>query len=560
MNHQGVLNPKIVTILLVLTTLAIAPWFALEPINAPKFWFMTAAGFFSIGAVMLRIKKLRNENLPSRIFLGIICSFLLANLTIFATSEIGWRQQLFGYLGRNTGLIFYVSVIFICILVYLQSDSKLETSIIRALHFTGAFSLFYALAQSMSLDPINWKNPYSSIIGFQGNPNFQSAFMGIYSVLLLHSSFDTSKKIRIRIFVSITLLMNIYIIVFSQSIQGLFVFLVGASVLVWNQLKLSRFQYLAIPYLVLGFVAATLSVFGLLKLGPLKFLYQPSVSFRGDYWRAGMQMFQDHPWLGLGHSSFGDYYMRYRDTKSLSGIDGRGVDTFSNSAHNVFIDILTSGGLFLFIPYLAVITLSLYYISAMRRTNSLQDRNLILFGSLWLAYLSQTLISVQFSTIAFWGWVFLAIFLKHSIKFESASFSKHISSRTIVRPKRSFSESTSPVVVIIFLIAGFIIGALPLRAGMIQKNAYESRRSDLIFSSAFNEPLDIDRMNQIALILAQNNRIEDAMRILDRAATITQNNSDTWKFIYRLSAPGSTKQQKARGILQTIDPYNSYLR
>ena len=167
MNHRGAFKPNIVTILLVLTTLAIAPWFALEPINAPKFWFMTAAGFFSIGAVMLRIKKLRNENLPSRIFLGIICSFLLANLTIFATSEIGWRQQLFGYLGRNTGLIFYVSEIFICILVYLQSDSKFETSIIRALHFTGAFSLLYALAQSMSLDPINWKNPYSSIIGFQ---------------------------------------------------------------------------------------------------------------------------------------------------------------------------------------------------------------------------------------------------------------------------------------------------------------------------------------------------------------------------------------------------------
>ena len=82
----------------------------------------------------------------------------------------------------------------------------------------------------------------------------------------------------------------------------------------------------------------------------------------------------------------------------------------------------------------------------------------------------------------------------------------------------------------------------------------------MILNSAFHEPLDIDRMNQIALILAQNNRVEDAMKILDRAATITLNNSDTWKFIYKLSAPGSAKQQKARGIIEIIDPYSNYLK
>jgi hypothetical protein len=35
---------------------------------------------------------------------------------------------------------------------------------------------------------------------------------------------------------------------------------------------------------------------GMLQIGPLeKFLYKPSVSVRGYYWRAGLEMFKDYP-------------------------------------------------------------------------------------------------------------------------------------------------------------------------------------------------------------------------------------------------------------------------
>jgi hypothetical protein len=420
-------------------------------------------------------------------------------------------------------------------------------------------SIAYGLLQFLGADPIGWTNPYSPLIGFQGNPNFQSSFLGLYSILLLHSLLNSNEMKFKRLSSVILLIFAIFLIVKSDSIQGLFVFATGGSILFAYLVKNSRYRIVFFPYALSMIVSFFLVVAGLLQKGPLSFLYQPSVSFRGDYWRAGWKMFQEHLFFGLGHSSYGDYYMSYRDITSLSGIGGRGSDTFSNSAHNVFVDIASNGGLLLLVPYCALIAISFYYFFKSLSKKSPMSESVSLFGALWLAYLLQSTISVQFATLAFWGWVCLGLFLRNSLELNQSA--QTAATKISIKSQNSSlmpGRKINSVVTVPILLLGVLIGFLPLRAGMAQKSAYESQKLDSVISSAYVEVLDGDRMNQIALLLAKNNEIPQALKILSRAKEVSPRNHDTWLLISKLSDPESEQSKAAFETYLKLSPYAEY--
>ena len=542
---------------LLLVTLGVVPWLALEPINTVKFLFITVAGVMCLGLIVQNYSILLRAPGRKRILLAVIVTLISTNIFVFFFSNGGWRQQLFGNQGRNTGLIFYLSLALILIFVLYFSDDKLESAVLKIFNICGMISIAYSFIQYFEIDPINWKNPYSSLIGFQGNPNFQSSFLGLHAIFLLYGLiFGSESKLK-KVFVSITLVLSIYIILVSDSIQGVFVFFTGGSLLFLYLIKFSKVRFLFLPYLISLIGGFVLTVFGLLQKGPLQFLYQPSVSFRGDYWRAGWKMFQDNLIFGLGHSSFGNYYMSYRDPKSLSGIGGRGIDTFSNSAHNVFVDIAVSGGLLSLAPYCALILFSIYYLFKLTQDRLPKNNKIALFSALWFAYLLQSIISVQFATLAFWGWVFLGLFIRNAIDSMLPSFSADgVQSKSIKGVPLLKNSKNNSVVMLLSAFMGIGIGILPLSAGIAQKSAYKSQRLDRVISSAYVEILDADRMNQTALLLAKNNQIAEALEILNKAKEVNPRNYDTWLLISKLSPPESTQSKEAYLRYIEINPYS----
>lgn len=556
MRSQGIIQRHFLPLALLLTTVGITPWFSIEPINSVKFFLLTAAGFLSLGLLIQEWKYIATEDGQRRALSVLWVGFVFAAVVVFFLSEIGWRQQLFGNVGRNTGLIFYLSIAFISIYTINLTTELVENSVFKVFQIAGTLSILYGFVQLFDLDPIPWNNPYGDLIGFQGNPNFQSSFLGLYGVYLVYQIIYLNEFGKVAIFSTLSLISSVSLILLSQSIQGLFVLIIGAASLVLFRLKESKFRNLYYPYLVLVFTCFALSTLGLLQKGPLQFLYQPSVSFRGDYWRAGLKMFQDSPVIGLGHSSFGDYYMSYRDSTSLSGIDGRGPDTFSNSAHNILIDIASSGGLLLTIPYLLLILASFNYIFRVYSLRNQVDRKNSLYSALWVAYLLQTLISVQFITLAFWGWVFLGLLVRNLIEVP-------VSRKGFTKPKihsapqlkassKGFSRELMPAV---FLTLGILVGILPLRATNAQKSALESKDLTSVINAGFIEPQDSDRMNQIALVLAKGNQIEAALRILYQASLISPRNHDTWNLISKLTPEGSAERIQAEEKVKILNPF-----
>jgi O-antigen ligase len=82
------------------------------------------------------------------------------------------------------------------------------------------------------------------------------------------------------------------------------------------------------------------------------FIYKSSITYRGDFWRAGWNMTLDNPLLGVGFDGFRDNYRLHQDLDTaLRPIPDAVVD----SAHNVFLDISTAGGFPLLFVYIILI-------------------------------------------------------------------------------------------------------------------------------------------------------------------------------------------------------------
>jgi hypothetical protein len=65
-------------------------------------------------------------------------------------------------------------------------------------------------------------------------------------------------------------------------------------------------------------------------------------------------------------------------------------------------------------------------------------------------------------------------------------------------------------------------------------------------------------MNQIALLLAKNNQIPQALKILSRAKEVSPRNHDTWLLISKLNDPESEQSKAAYETFLKLNPYAEY--
>jgi len=75
---------------------------------------------------------------------------------------------------------------------------------------------------------------------------------------------------------------------------------------------------------------------------------------REIYWKQGVQSFLEKPIFGIGYGNFGYASYKYQ----------QGYDQWIDNAANIFLEILTGGGIFAFIPF--VIIIGLIFLSALR--------------------------------------------------------------------------------------------------------------------------------------------------------------------------------------------------
>lgn len=545
---------KVLVWALITTTLLVTPLWSMDPINPIKMLAVVATGFMGLG-VLLANQKTLNLN-RFRIPFLLVGGFMGWQLIVLFVSGGEMLQQIFGTAGRNTGLITYLAFSILFVISMVASNTVFLNRFFVASLVVGVASLAYGLVQALGGDPFNWVNPYSPVLGFLGNPNFQSSLLGILGSIVFSQILSHHTKLSIKVAYGIYLLTTIYVIKETASQQGFLVLLIGSGLALGIYI-IQKSKGLGYSYLALGIVGFVFVLFGTLNKGPLaSLLYKDSVTYRGDYWRAGWKMTVDNPIFGVGLDSYGDWYRRSR---TIEATLRRGPDITSNAAHNVFLDISSYGGFPLLIMYLALMALVLISaVKVFKRTQGFNPGFVGLFAG-WVAFQAQSIISINQIGLAIWGWVLSGLIIGYEINTRNGES---------VEEKRRGKKSNKPVqasagtalAMFVGLIIGVLVGMPPYLASAKYKSALESRNPTVIQKAAYIWPVDSSRMIQVAMTLNENKLEAQGLQVAVDATKRFPDNYAVWGTITLMK--NASQEQKAEALVQMkrLDPLNPTLK
>ena len=529
---------------LALVTILITPFFSYDPFNIPKFAAIVV--FASIALILMIFnRKILFANLHIPI-LSCASFFLIWALlsSIFSSANI--TEIFYGVTGRQTGFITYASFIVVFILAIIVSSDLVAERVLRILVICGALSFIYGVIQFYNFDFFDWTNPYSPVIGFFGNPNFQSSFLGI-SVVGTFSLIKFKNRL-ISILHILLMCALIYGINLTQSRQGYLVVLSGIALSIFFKLQFFLKNKLwLVSYSVLILVTALSVILDMLQKSPWKpFIYKESVTYRGDFWRSGWQMTLDNPVFGVGLDGFRDNYRVYKDlAAALRPIPDAVVD----SAHNVFLDISSGGGFPLLIAYLGIIFYTL--LSTVRIFRRLKTQKLILVGifSCWVAFTSQSLISMNNIAIAIWGWTFSGLLIGYEINTRKDEDKVNYLKTT----NSTFAKSLG-------ILIGVIIVSPQVLVDAQFKNSVESKDYSKIYQNALQWPQSIKRITLIAEDLSVAGFPVQSRELIIQAIELNPRNFEAWLVFARL--PNSTDEEVNFALkkLRELDPLNPGLK
>ena len=545
---------KVLVWALVSVTLLVTPLWSLDPINPIKMLAVTAIGFMGLGVLLANQKVLALGRFKSPLIL--ISGFMVWQVVVFTVSGGEKLQQLFGTTGRNTGLITYLAFSILFVVSLAASNRAFLNRFLLVSLVVGVASLGYGVIQALGGDPFEWVNPYSPVFGFLGNPNFQSSLLGILGSIVFAQLLSSSIKLQLKGLFLVYLLFTVYVIRETASQQGFLVLLIGSSlalgIFVYQRSRALGYSYLGIA--LVGFVAILV---GTLNKGPLaSLLYKDSVTYRGDYWRAGWKMTLDHPIFGVGLDSYGDWYRRSR---TIEATLRRGPDVTSNAAHNVFLDISAYGGFPLVLIYIALMVLVI--VSAVKVIKRSQIFNAGFVGLIagWVAFQAQSIISINQIGLALWGWVLSGLIIGYEINTRGAEVVvEKKMGKNATKPAQSSAGSVMGMFV--GLVIGVLIGMPPYLASAKYKSALETSNPTVIQEAAYIWPLDSSRMIQVSMTLNENKLEAQGLEVALDATESFPDNYGAWAALSSMNS--ASEEQKAQALVQMkrLDPLNPNLK
>jgi len=499
-----------------------------DPFNSPKMWILSIVAAWLVGYIV-SFKRIILLNNSLKTLFYILVAF--TSSALFASIFTDFKYvAVFGDTQRRNGLLSYLSLAIVLfassIFVRVFNIKRLYT----ATYFIGVVTAIYAFMQTNGKDFVKWNNNYNAIIGTLGNPNFAAAVMAVIGVLVFTSIFITDFKNYIRFFAAALAIVLFGLIYRSNARQGLLSYILGTGLflIIWLYIK-NRKLGLAVG--VSGIIVFIFSVLGMLQIGPLqRFLYKPTVSVRGHYWRTGIEMFKHEPLFGVGMDRYGAYFKEFRE---VSYPLSYGFDITSSDAHNTFIQFFATGGVFFGASYLI---LNGYILKrAIFGLKNLSGNNQLLLAgifSAWIAFHAQSLVSIDNIGISIWGWV-----LGGSIIGVSASSStdvgedrkQFLGKQNNINLSRALISGTFGLIVIVLVVA--------LSRGEI--NTYNARSSYNLDNPAARESykmLQVKAINTFlndpsyslncAMNLAENGFINEAVEVITKLHANDPRNQD----------------------------------
>jgi O-antigen ligase len=545
---------------------------ASDPLNPVKLWVLGLVAVWTFADLVTtrQIFGVFKSQSIFRIFGFILGIFAAAFFVAFLLTPVK-SVSLFGDTGRNVGFLNYLFLM----LVSLYSAYKVSAENIKNIYWT-VFALnvvltFYGFLQHFKIDFLQWKTQYNPIILMTGNPDFASSLLGLFAVMCVAGLFLNFNNL-VKVIIGLVTIVTGFVIYWTRARQGLVATVAGlgfiALVLIWRKSKKA-----AISLFILELVAGVFSILGMLQVGPLtKYFFKASITDRGYNWRAALGMFKSHPLFGVGVDRYAAYFLQYRSPKYplLYGY----TQTVTN-AHNVFLEIFATAGVFAGLAYLAFIVF-VGFRAFISLKNSAGKEQIMIAGIIagWIVFLAQSMISVDSLVIAIWGWVLGGAIVGLSIPKAEASpptsggrtpkagSGARKAGKLEISPYRSIVFSISLVGLCLLVVPMYRNETSTLKFSAIQaptdpagKDAYRA-----IAKKTFNQPLlNPNYKANIAVLMAKNNYAPEAINYFKETIKTDPRNTNSYSLLALVYENLKSFQEAIplRKELAKLDPYGA---
>lgn len=503
-----------IVLALLIVPIFIAPWWVIYPYSIPKLIPLVGFSSASIVSIFYYFKS-RTKSVTFFTGLSTLLSIWLVITLFYPHSNM--LQEIYGIDGRNTGFVTYFSLLVLMVGAYIISDQEFLKVSSKVIFFVGTTSAIYGILQSQGFFNILQLAQDGNIsIGFLGNINFQSSFLAIFSVLSLNQFLFNSQKIFNKLLYLSLVITGIFAIYVTKSQQGFLVFGLGSLFLGYvyvrsfGKLTLKRF------YLIFSFLSISLILIAIFQIGPLtNLIYEKSISIRGYYWNAGIQMIAKNPIFGVGFDGYRDWYWRSRSKIAFQDL---GKEDWAENAHNVFIDIGASGG----IPLLIIYSLLIIYTGycGYKKIFRLKQFNYYFLGiyAAWGCYIAQSILSINQIGIATLGWIFSGLIIGY----------EKIDKQSVVMKVQK--EKVWDLKIWSGWLSGFLLGIyiaiIPNINSSNYRQAIELQDTQLLYRAALAKPYNSQLMVSAAEVFLVNGQEKKAKEIILIA---TENFPDYYK-------------------------------
>jgi O-antigen ligase len=523
-------------------------------VSLPKLALLSILGFLAGGFAFARVDFFRARK--ARLFVAAIFLFLFQLLIVFVLDNRDFAFKFYGTSSRNTGTLAYTALALLMLASAVSASRKVLQKYSVSLVAIGSVLSLYGILQSRGINFYEFNNIYATnVFGTFGNPNFQSAFMGITGTVALTLVCFSRANVLIRLGLFVFVGLALYNISLSSE-QGYLTLLAGFVSAVVIFLLSKKQLILGFTLLGLGGVGGLLVLAGLFNKGPAaEVIYKSSLQARSFYWEAAIRMIIDQPLFGVGMDGFGDWYRRSRTQEIADFNAGIAAD----SAHSIPLDIGSGGGIPLLLIYLVLVVLALISIFKILKRATSFDLVFTSVAAAWFAYQAQSLISINQIGIGVWGWSLTGLLIGYELQTREPNGSIRVKAKS----KTSKKEQISALAVVTsFLFGGLgLAAAIPpySAAGKFYK-ALQSGDAEVLQPAAYLQPNDRSRYLYVAQILKENNLDNRAIKVLSDASLIYPDSFDLWQLW--TTVPTATPDQiaRAKSELKRLDPFNRSLK
>ena len=556
-NSVEILSKIVIVGTPILATLAIAPGLTYDPINLPKALVVITGASLLVTSLIVNFPKLYEINKLVTFFAIIFLCSLLFSLVF---NEAPIAQQLWGVWGRSTGVLTYLAFVIFLLASAIEGEKKDQISLRRGFERLSYFISIYTLAQAGDIDPINWSQKL--MVATLGNINFMSSFLGLATISMLSRIIIEKLSVTSKSFYGLFVVLNLFLIWISGSIQGVAVVAAGLSILIMLKARKERGLRASIAWISSVTPFGILILLGTAGVGPLNALKQETVIFRMDYWLAGVRMTKEN-WLnGVGVDSYGDYYEQYRD---LAAVERTGPQRITNTAHNIFLDVSSGAGIFAGVAFVAIFLLALNSVVQMTRSAKFTDTDAA-FAGMFFGFLVFAMISINQIGVGIWGFVFMGSLIGSSVRQKvgvKQSEIGNIQARTSNSKASRVADTRTNTSLILSIIMGttvFIVGLQPIITDAKMLRAVQNSDFQAMKESVSRSTATSFHKSKFQTLLVQGGRESEALSFAREEVAQYPRSETSLRIVAFSETALKSERVRAVALLKARDPFNYELR